>query len=1086
MNDPEEQRTGAGDAAAPEEHDPPIADLVDRIRRSRDPVAGLLRPLSHAERQAMADRVLATLAAPPKVASPRRRARLYWLLPAAAALAAAVALVPRQPPLVPYQVEVEGDEDQRGAAAEPPQRGAPVRLRPETRLRARLTPEAPARDVAIRLLVVRGGQATVIVPPALQDGRGGFTIDHDAGKLLGEQVDGPVELVFAVGRPLPDDDALARLAVDRTRRVPPAVRLHRQAAVLVGFSPRHGALGFSGCKAVRLGPVCEVDRLTQLHVWAEGASASRFVLRLDDREVRSPPATVEGGLRWSVEPAPGARSISLALAGREVLRVALAEVPGPPGLREAEALVREGKLDEAEARIDDATEAAAALGAIRLRARIARRRGDHALAAALRDQAILLDRAAGRISDEVDDQTARAFDLIFQEGAMAEAGRRLSALPSLPAGDAEDQVKIDYYRGLHAAELGDLRGALAALRAARLGARRFGVTAYASAVLSPLADLLGGLGRYEEAAGILAELTRGLGATTDRCDRVHLVMNHGWVLLRAGQTGEARRLLEQARRLAEAECPRARADVLTNLAFARHEAGATAEARALLDEARAARPASVRRMTAWQDRLAIELSLTDDPTGALAAAEKVRRAGEVNLSAELLFEAELGRARALARLGDTAAAARAFTSAEEALDAWGSLVPLGEGRQTFLDRQDRAARAWLTFLLQHVARPGAGIDAVRALALAARRSVARFHRLLGEGDRAGDPDDTQAATRAAYRAARARIDASRSEDRPPSASDLAALRHHHPAAAAPRAAPATLRRGEVSLVFHPLLEGWIGIAETADRVTFERLGPVDPAASEAALSAALLAPFRDRLAEATAVRVYPHRILAAVPFHALPWDGGALLDHAAVLLGMDLPPPPASPSTCVGPAAALVVADSRGNLAGAGAAAELVAAALAARGLSVRRIAGEAATVAEIKRALADPCLRLFHYEGHAVFAGRDGILSALVLADGALTAGQILGLPRVPEVVVLSGCSTAEAEGLGLAQAFLSRGAAEVLATGAKVGDASSAKVARRLYESGGDAVPRLSVAWQRAFPRLRGDGVPPVDLVAYRVLGR
>lgn len=1085
MNDPEEQRTGAGDDAAPEEHDPPIADLVDRIRRSRDPVAGLLRPLSHAERQAMADRVLATLAAPPKAALPRRRARFYWVLPAAAALAAAVALVPREPPLVPYQVEVEGDEDQRGAPAEPPKAGPPVRLRPETRLRARLTPEAPARDVAIRLLVVREGRATVIVPPSLQDGRGGFTIDHDAGKLLGEQVDGPVELVFVVGRPLPDDDALARLAVDRTRRVPPAVRIHRQAAVLVGFSPRHGALGFSGCKAVRLGPVCEVERQTQLHVWAEGATASRFVLRLDDREVRSPPATVEGGLRWSLEPAPGSGSLALALAGREVLRVALVEVSGQPGLRAAEALVREGKLDEAEARIDEATEAAAALGAIRLRARIARRRGDHARAGALRDQAILLDRAAGRISDEVDDQTARAFDLIFQDGALTEAGRRLSALPPLPVGDAEDLVKIDYYRGLYAAELGDLRGALAALRAARLGARRFGVTAYASAVLSPLADLLGGLGRYEEAAGILAELTRGLGATTDRCDRVHLVMNHGWVLLRARQTGEARRLLEQAAQLAEVDCPRARADVLTNLAFARHEAGATAEARALLDEARAARPAPVTRMTAWQDRLSLEISLADDPTGALAAAEKVRRAGEVNLSAELLFEAELGRARALARLGDTAAAARAFASAEEALDAWGSLVPLGEGRQTFLDRQDRAARAWLTFLLQEAARPGAGSDAARALALAARRSVARFHRLLGEGDRAGDPDDTEAATRAAYRAARARIDASLSEDRPPSASDLAALRQHRPAAPALRAAPATLLQGEVSLVFHPLLEGWIGIAETADRVTFERLGAVDPTASEAALSAALLAPFRDRLADATTVKVYPHRTLAAVPFHALPWDGSALLDHAAVLQGMDLPPAPA-PATCVGPAAALVVADSRGNLAGAGAAAEVVVAALAARGLSVRRIAGEAATVAEIKRALADPCLRLFHYEGHAVFAGRDGILSALVLADGALTAGQILGLPRVPEVVVLSGCSTAEAEGLGLAQAFLSRGAAEVLATGAKVGDASSAKVARRLYEAGGNAVPRLSAAWQRAFPRLRGDGVPPADLVAYRVLGR
>lgn len=51
-----------------------IADLVGRVRRSRDPTASLLRPLSGDERGALADRVLASLSAPEKPAAPLRAA----------------------------------------------------------------------------------------------------------------------------------------------------------------------------------------------------------------------------------------------------------------------------------------------------------------------------------------------------------------------------------------------------------------------------------------------------------------------------------------------------------------------------------------------------------------------------------------------------------------------------------------------------------------------------------------------------------------------------------------------------------------------------------------------------------------------------------------------------------------------------------------------------------------------------------------------------------------------------------------------------------------------------------------------------
>src|SRR4051794_12395271 len=113
MTEPKRPNTGTepGAPGSPDDDDAPIADLVARIRRSEDPRAALLRPLSDAERGAMADRVLASFgeakAARP---SPRARApslrRAAWILPLAAAFALAVALIlisRRGPQLVAYR-----------------------------------------------------------------------------------------------------------------------------------------------------------------------------------------------------------------------------------------------------------------------------------------------------------------------------------------------------------------------------------------------------------------------------------------------------------------------------------------------------------------------------------------------------------------------------------------------------------------------------------------------------------------------------------------------------------------------------------------------------------------------------------------------------------------------------------------------------------------------------------------------------------------------------------------------------------------------------------------------------------------------
>jgi hypothetical protein len=1107
----DERRASSGDTpgepgAPDDDDDRAIADLVARIRRSDDPTASLLRPLSEAERRAMSEQVLASLGAkvtrlPTPAASATRR-RLAWLLPLAAALTLVVLflLIPRGGgALVAYRLDLEGDALVRGDHPDGGAAGEPVKLRPETRLRAHLAPAQPARDVSLRLVVVRGGKATVISPPAMQDGQGGFTVDELAGKLLGEQVDGPVELCFALGRPLPDDEALARLALDPSASLPASLRIERRAALLTGFSPKQGALGWSGCKGVRAGPVCEVGRGAALTVWAEGADAGRFSLRVDGVEVNEAPVPVEGGLRFRVEPPREARLLTLSLTGRELLRLPLEAAAEAPRVDAADALRREGKLAEAEDRLIEAErDPAARLPALRVRAKIARKRGDGPRAAALRDEAIAAGRAAGRVSDEVDDQLARIFDLLYQESALAEAGRRLDTLGALDAGDAEDRLKIAYYRGLIAAELGDSRTAIASLGAARLAARRQAVPVYETAVAGPLADLLVGLGRHDEAAAILAEMVQGLAAMADGCDRAHLVTDHGWVLLRAGHLAEATPRLEEAARLAREGCPRVLGDTLTNLAFARLEGGAAGEARALLAQARAAKEGPNALTDAWLSRLSIELLLADDPRAALLAAEELQRAGERSLSPELGFEAELGRARALDRLGDTPAATQAYAAAERALDAWGALVPLGEGRQAFFDRQERGARAWVGFLQREAARAGASAAASLSLASAARRSVARFYRVLGEGDLAGargaEPDGAYASALGAYRAARARADAALAGGRPPASADLAALRDGQSSAAstftaaqgAPLRAPA---EGELDLVYHPLPEGWLGIGWTAAGVAWKLLGPIDPTAGAASLAASLIEPFRALVERATLIRIHAHARLAEVPFHALPWDGGLLLDRAPLVYALDLPASPASSAACAGAPTALVVADAREDLAGAGSSVAALQATLTARGYTVRLLRGAEARLAPVSAALADPCVALFHYEGHAVFQGRDGVDASLLLADGRLRASDVLRLPRVPRVAVLSGCSTAEASGLGLAQAFLARGAAQVLATTAPVDDLTAARVGQRLYAApspAGEIPPRLAEGWKAAFPLLREAGADARDLRAYRVLGR
>lgn len=244
-------------------------------------------------------------------------------------------------------------------------------------------------------------------------------------------------------------------------------------------------------------------------------------------------------------------------------------------------------------------------------------------------------------------------------------------------------------------------------------------------------------------------------------------------------------------------------------------------------------------------------------------------------------------------------------------------------------------------------------------------------------------------------------------------------------------------------------------------------------------SDALLLPFADDIEPARTIEILATDVLHKVPFAALPWADGALIDHAPVRFGLDLAPcdngGPAGPAVVIhGPEAALA------------AEAEAVAEARAATGQPTSRLLPRSAV--ELARAfdhdhwLVHVALHGVRAEGAELFAADDRLLLAGV---PALTRNEILVAERVPALVFLSSCrvSFSDAEtlggGLGLAHAFLLRGARFVVGASDDVDGWVAQTFAAHFYRELADHdladVPR---AWQAAYLATR-DAIPP-DLAA------
>lgn len=211
--------------------------------------------------------------------------------------------------------------------------------------------------------------------------------------------------------------------------------------------------------------------------------------------------------------------------------------------------------------------------------------------------------------------------------------------------------------------------------------------------------------------------------------------------------------------------------------------------------------------------------------------------------------------------------------------------------------------------------------------------------------------------------------------------------------------------------------------------------PGEPDAGARA-SAALLPP--DLSDRRDTLYVVATGALADVSFAALPWQGRYLIDARPVARLLGLAALRSTPGTW--DERAIFLGDSRGDLP---AAAREVRELATAMGVSAS--VGPAATRAVLVSA---PRARSLHVAAHgiATSSGR-----AIALADGNLTAADVLDAGLGPEVVVLSGCATAastDAESWdGFPSAFLAAGSRYVVATLRSVDDAEAAAVIAAYY---------------------------------------
>jgi tetratricopeptide (TPR) repeat protein len=835
---------------------------------------------------------------------------------------------------------------------------------------------------------------------------------------------------------------------------------------------------FHGCDEVRRDGRCELrPGSAAITIWVPDAPGATTTVTLSGAAAQRGGVPVLRGRRFvqKIERLPAALVVrrtgpDRAVPAEEWTLSVVAGPARPAALEESEDLRASGEFARSRALLESLasdSEVATRADALGGLARIAVAEGRYDDAAALFGQSIALRREAGAVTSEIADRYALAY-VANNLGDYAGVRAILAPIAEIASLDPTEAAMAAYYEGLAALGTSDHRRAVRLFQSVVDETERLDVRdVWASSAEMQIATL-SALGRRTEAMALLKVLRARIpdGPVCARADALDLA---GRLTAELDESDkEARGLLEAAAALYRTRCkkPRRQAYNLALLGMIAVHDGEIARAGSLLAASRAAHASPRVALQLAQRELAAAAALR---AGRTRDAEREFRRLELTASLHDNPEAEwralVGRAEALEDDGRLQDAAAACATAEDVLDRLHLQAPIGGGHASFLRQHEKSASRLVDLLLRlgRVEEAARAAHRSRARALSALAwplaldgatdearsrwysALSAYHRHRQEERPAeqevwglsGDKLEAyDARRRVAGEAARRLLDEA-----------LAGLGPPVTGTAGPRA----VAEGELFLSYHPAKDGWVGFAHQAGGVIARRLGPIDVEAPPERLAHDLLGPFARQLEQARRLELAPSGALNGVDIHALPWRGRPLAATWPVVYRVEAGR--AAPTDAGSGRDALIV-DPSGRLRLARHEASIAAAALTARGWTVRRLGSPAATHSSIEAALgARPAW--FHYSGHARYAGIDGWESHLGDHDEPLlTVGDIVALPRGPERVVLAGCETAAPgttgagpSGPGLAHAFVLAGARWVVATTRPVRDADAHAVVRELY---------------------------------------
>lgn len=211
----------------------------------------------------------------------------------------------------------------------------------------------------------------------------------------------------------------------------------------------------------------------------------------------------------------------------------------------------------------------------------------------------------------------------------------------------------------------------------------------------------------------------------------------------------------------------------------------------------------------------------------------------------------------------------------------------------------------------------------------------------------------------------------------------------------------------------------------------------------------LVAPILDEMDGVDLLYLIPHGPLHGVPLHAVTCNGVTLLDKCAVAYAPSAMVARRMALTHHAPfgGGAVVVGDATEDLDNAKVEAEAVG-----HHFGVSPLIGRKATVDAVAHQLAS--VGLAHFACHAHFDRNDPFSSGIELADGVLTAREIMRRHVTASRIVLSACETAMVdvregdELFGLSRAFLYAGVSTIIATLWAVDDPATKNIMLAFYD--------------------------------------